>query len=293
MARGAFLAVTTAIGIALAGCAAVPVADEALDREAKAFAAKPGKAIVYVFRDDDAGEGVPMDVLLDGVPMGRSGPRTFFAFEAEPGRRTITSRAANEATLVVEAEAGRSHFVRQEARWGFTGGRTALVTVDEPTGRAGVAKCRLVPGTQAVEVRVEAADGRRAGPLDCVAANAFGARAFRAPGTVTVFASVTDLRIACRLPGGGEAAAVSVPQGVPRPAGRAAGEGRAAGATLGAAAGIAAGAVTAPVMGPGLAILVVAGSVVKGAEIGGIAGALATGGDPRYPSPIVLRLVSD
>src|SRR5690606_71823 len=131
------------------------VADEALDREAKAFAARPGKAMVYVFRDDDAGAGVAMDVLLDGVPMGRSAPRTFFAIEAEPGRHSVTSRAGNEATLVIEAEAGRHHFVRQEARWGFAHGRTALVPVDDAVGRAGVARCRLVPGTQAVEVRVE------------------------------------------------------------------------------------------------------------------------------------------
>ncbi|MBX3717971.1 MAG: DUF2846 domain-containing protein [Burkholderiales bacterium] len=291
--RCALLAVVAAIGIALAGCAGVPVADEALDREAKAFAANPGKAMVYVYRDGDAGEGVPMEVLLDGVPLGRSAPRTFFAFEAEPGRRAITSRAANEATLVVEAEAGRSHFVRQEARWGFTGGRTALVPVDEPTGRAGVAKCRLVPGTQAVEVSVEAADGRRAGPLDCVAANAFGPRAFRAPGTVTVFASVTDLRITCRLPGGGEATAVSGAVGAPVLASRAAAEGRGAGAKLGAVAGIAAGAASVPVMGPALAIFIAAGSVARGAEIGGIAGALAAGGQVSYPSPIVLRIVAD
>lgn len=293
MARGAFLAVTAAIGIAVGGCAGVPVADAALDREAKDFAPKPGKAMVYVFRDGDAGEGVPMDVLLDGVPMGRSGPRTFFAFDVEPGRRKITSRAGNESTLVVEAEAGRNHFVRQEARWGFTGGRTALVAVDEAVGRDGVAKCRLVPGTQAVEVRVEPADGRWAAPLDCVAANAFGARAFRAPGTVTTFASVSDLRIACRLPGGGEADTVSGARGAPVPAGRAAAEGRAAGAKLGAVAGIAAGAAAVPVMGPGLAILIGAGSVLKGAEIGGIAGAVTAGGEPRYPSPIVLRVVAD
>lgn len=291
MALCAFLAVTAAIGLALAGCAAVPVADEAFDREAKVFAAKPGRAIVYVFRDDEAGEGVPMEVLLDGVPMGRSAPRTFFAFESGPGRHTITSRAANESTLEVEAEAGRIHFVRQESRWGFAGGRTALVPVDEATGRAGVAKCRLVPGTQAVEVRVES--GAWTGLLDCVAVNAFGPRAFRAPGTVTVFASASDLRIACRLPGGGEAAAVSGAVGAPVPASSAAAEGRVAGAKLGAVAGIAVGAASVPVMGPGLAMFIAAGSVVRGAEFGGIAGALAAGGQARYPSPIVLRIVAD
>jgi len=165
--------------------------------------------------------------------------------------------------------------------------------VDEATGRSGVAKCRLVPGTQAVEIRVESEAGAWAGPLECVAANAFGARAFQAPGTVTVFASVTDLRIACRLPGGGEAAAVSGAVGAPVPASRAAAEGRGGGAKLGAVAGIVAGAASVPVMGPGLAIFIAAGSVVRGAEIGGIAGALAAGGQVRYPSPIVLRIVAD
>ena len=215
--RCAVLAFVAAIGMAVAGCAGVPIADEALDREAKAFAAKPGRAVVYVFRDDEAGEGVPMEVLLDGVLLGRSAPRTFFAFEAEPGRHAITSRAAN----------------------------------------------------------------------------AFGPRAFRAPGTVTVFASVSDLRIACRLPGGGGATSVSGGVDAPVPASRAAAEGRATGAKLGAVAGIAAGAASVPVMGPGLAIFIAAGSVARGAEIGGIAGALAAGGQVSYPSPIVLRLVAD
>ncbi|MCM2326757.1 MAG: DUF2846 domain-containing protein [Lysobacter sp.] len=280
-------------GLAIAGCASVPVAGDALDREAKAFAVKAGKANLYVFRDDAAGAAAYIDILLDGVPMGRSGPLTYFAFEVDAGARTLTSRAENEASVTLAIEAGRNYFVRQESLPGWLYSRTRLRVVDEATGRAGVASCRLVPGTQEVEVRVESTDGAWRGPLACEASNAFGSRSFEAPGTVTVFASASALSISCRAPAGAVATVTATPPGVDASPAERAKAGAAAGAGVGAIAGIAVGAAAVPVMGPALAIMIAAGSIAKGGEIGGMAGALGAGEALRYPSPIVLRIVGN
>jgi len=283
--------VVACVGVAIGGCASVPLADDVRDREAKSFAVKPGKANLHVFRDDTAGAAVFIDVLLDGIPMGRSGPLTYFAFEVDAGSHTLASRAENEASITLAVESGRNYFVRQESLPGWLYSRTRLRVVDEATGRAGVASCRLVPGTQEVEVRVESADGAWLGPLACEASNAFGSRRFEAPGTVTVFVSTSALRISCRAPAGTFATAIARPPGAEASPGEKAREAGAVGAGIGAIAGIAAGAAAVPVMGPALAIIIAAGSIAKGAEIGGIAGALGAGEALRYPSPIVLRIV--
>jgi hypothetical protein len=43
-------------------------------------------------------------------------------------------------------------------------------------------------------------------------------------------------------------------------------------------------------MGPAFAALLALGSVLKGAEIGGIVGAVSAGDVVAYPSPIVVRI---
>ena len=285
--------VVACAGLAIAGCASVPVADDARDREAKSFAVQAGKANLYVFRDDTAGAAAFIDVLLDGIPMGRSGPLTYFAFEVDTGTHTLASRAENEVSITLAVEAGRNYFVRQESLPGWLYSRTRLRVVDEATGRAGVTSCRLVPGTQEVEVRLESEIGARPGPLACEATNAFGSRRFEAPGTVTVFVSASALRISCGVPAGAVATATTRPPGAGASPAEKAREGAAVGAGVGAIAGIVAGAAAVPVMGPALAIMIAAGSIVKGGEIGGMAGALGAGEALRYPSPIVLRIVGN
>jgi hypothetical protein len=284
--------VATCAAAAIGGCATFPAADEATDREAKTFAVSPGRANIYLYREEGPGEAVVMDVLLDGVPMGRTGPRTYFVFDVEPGSHTLTSRAENESSVTLAVEAGANRFVRQEVRMGVWYARTRLAVVDEPTGRAGVAQCRLVPGTQEVEVRLESEGARPAGPLACEASNAFGVRRFTAPGTVTVFASGSPLRIGCGAKGGEGAAGFATVPGAGGPSGTVQ-DAATSGAALGAVAGIVAGAAVVPVAGPAFAILIAAGSVAKGHEIGSVAGALGGGQAVRYPSPIVVRIALD
>lgn len=150
--------------------------------------------------------------------------------------------------------------------------------------------CASTQSTQTLEVLVQADAPAWSGPLPCKAANPSGEWQFDAPGAVTVRTSVSPLRVACTLPGG----ASSEPSVISARAGSAtregAREGASAGAKVGGGVGAAAGIAAAPVMGPAFALLLVVGSAIRGAEIGGLVGAVSSGGGWEYPSPITLRI---
>ncbi len=149
-----------------------------------------------------------------------------------------------------------------------------------------------VPHEQAIEVRVEAESPVWAGPLACQASNSSGTWLFSAPGTVTVLPSTASLQIVCQVPAGAvaEPSITSPGKASQRERSR---EGAATGAKVGAGAGVALGAAAAPVMGGPFAILIAAGAVIKGGEIGGLVGAFRSGEKNRYPSPVVLHIKSE
>ena len=67
-------------------------------------------------------------------------------------------------------------------------------------------------------------------------------------------------------------------------------KGASTGAKVGAGAGAALGVAAAPVMGPTFAVLMVVGGALRGAEVGGIVGAVTADDIVEYPSPIVIRI---
>lgn len=133
-----------AVALVLSGCAAVPMADQAQDQRAKTFAVAPGKANIYVYRNELLGAAIKMNVTLDGKVVGSTGARTYLALEVEPGRHTLTSIAESDATLDLTTTAGKNYFVWQEVKMGLLSARSRLQLVDEAKGRADVADCQLV-----------------------------------------------------------------------------------------------------------------------------------------------------
>lgn len=128
----------------LTGCASVPKASPELDARAKTFAVAPGKANIYLYRNESMGGAVKMDVSLDGKAMGQTSAQTYFMFEVAPGKHIIASRAENEVMQEVIAQAGKNYFIWQEVKMGVMYARNKLNLVDEATGRAGVAECSLI-----------------------------------------------------------------------------------------------------------------------------------------------------
>lgn len=158
---------------------------------------------------------------------------------------------------------------------------------------ASLAGCaHRAPVLQTIEVRVEADSPDWTGPLACQASNSAGIWPFTAPGSVAVLPSTAPLQITCQSPAGSFAEpSVTLPT---RPSQRErAREGASTGAKVGAGAGVVLGVAAAPVMGGAFAVLIAAGSAMKGGEIGGFVGAVRSGEQNRYPSPVVLRIRSD
>lgn len=151
MRKALWLSVTVATAALLSGaCSSISgmggihLAAADLSAQAKSQRPDPQKALIYVYRNETMGHPTRMEVSLDDRIAGKTGAKTFFMFEVEPGRHEITSEAENTDKLVVNAEAGKAYFVWQEVKMGGWYARNRLHLVDEPQGRAGVAECRLL-----------------------------------------------------------------------------------------------------------------------------------------------------
>jgi Protein of unknown function (DUF2846) len=280
------------VGLSLLGCASVPVEDAQRDAALKTFSIAPDQAGIFIYLNEFIGTAVKMEVWLDGVPLGQTMTKTYLYKSVAPGKHTITSIAENTDTLEVDIRAGSLAFIWQEPRMGFFRARTKLHLMNEAEGRAGVLSCRLAQSMallQTIQVRVEADDPAWGGPLACQASNSFGSWQFVAPGDVTVEPSMSPLHIRCQVAADAVAASATAPS-VPQAPAENARKGSTLGAQLGAGAGLALGVAAAPVMGPAFAVLLGLGSTLRGAELGGMVGAMTAGQGLVYPNPIAVHI---
>jgi hypothetical protein len=132
-----------------AGCASVPMASADADAAAKRFESVAGKSTIYIYRNEVFGGAVALTVSMDGKIVGRTGSKTFFALDVDPGAHEISSIAENTSTLKLNTAAGKRYFVWQEVKMGLWQPRSQLHEVDEATGRKAVLECkRLAPGLE-------------------------------------------------------------------------------------------------------------------------------------------------
>lgn len=139
-------AVLTAMTVS--GCASVQMASDAQDSAAKTFQVKPGKANIYVFRNETFGAALKMPVALNGGLVGDTASKTYLLMEVDPGRHTVVSKTENDSTVEVNAVAGQNYFLWQEVKMGLMSARSNLQLVDEKTGKAGVNECKLIEGVK-------------------------------------------------------------------------------------------------------------------------------------------------
>lgn len=134
----------SAIVLVASGCASVERAKPELDAAAKKFAVAPGKANIYLFRDEIFGGAIRMPVTLDGVLVGATGPKTYMALDVSPGAHKLVSQAENESVLELTTDPGRNYYVWQEVKMGLWTARSQLQQVDEVRGKEGVMKSELL-----------------------------------------------------------------------------------------------------------------------------------------------------
>jgi hypothetical protein len=128
----------------ISGCASVPMASPEADASAKTYQADPSKASIYIYRNEVFGAAVKMPVLLNNVLVGDTTSKTYIFRQVDPGTHVITSKTEKDVTLSLDVQAGNNYFVWQEVKMGAFAARSQLHLVDEATGKAGVAECKLV-----------------------------------------------------------------------------------------------------------------------------------------------------
>lgn len=135
-----FLISIVAVAALLGGCASVAMAPSSADTAAKTFQTTPGKANIYIFRDETFGAAIHLPVALDGNSIGSTAAKTYFLVTVDPGSHTISS---GDSKVTLDTEAGKNYFVWQEVKMGVLEAHAKLHIVDTAKGEAGVKNCRL------------------------------------------------------------------------------------------------------------------------------------------------------
>ena len=135
-----------ALGIAvLSGCASVPMETPSADAALKSFPAPPAdKAVLYIYRDSFAGQGLKKTLKIDGEVIGETTNRTYFYRLVNPGNRVLATESEfSDNTINLMAIAGQNHYVRQSIKMGVFVGGAKLEVVPEATAQAQLQKCEL------------------------------------------------------------------------------------------------------------------------------------------------------
>lgn len=137
----------------LSGCASVNTASPALQAEAKSFPVQSDKGNLYIYRNENFGGAVTMKVSVNDIPIGRTGPKSFFWLKLKPGTYNVTSEAENTSTVTVPVEKGKDYFVWQEVKLGLLFARNNLQSVEPTEGKAGVLESQLIYVDPAIEIK--------------------------------------------------------------------------------------------------------------------------------------------
>lgn len=142
-----------AAACAISGCASVHKAGQDADARAKMFAPVADKAVVYIYRNEIMGAAIKLPVLVDGVAVGDTGPRSFLEVALPDGAHVITSKGEKDSTLSLNTTAGQVYYVWQEVKMGMWAASSMLHHVDATKGKAGVNESKLLE-TEAPAFRV-------------------------------------------------------------------------------------------------------------------------------------------
>lgn len=141
------IAIVATLALLASGCfgdASVKMASEDADRAAKQFPSIPGKANVYIYRNERNGSLIKFGLYLDGQPLAQTAKFTYVNVQLEPGSHAIRGHAHNDSEVTLEAKAGEVYFIWQESTLGTGfGASNELHIVDAATGKAGVNECEL------------------------------------------------------------------------------------------------------------------------------------------------------
>jgi Protein of unknown function (DUF2846) len=131
------------LAFSLVGCASVNMGDAKQDAALKTFTAPKDKVGVYVYRNENFGAAIKMNVELDGQHIGQTAAKTYLYKEVSPGKHTFITRAEENTTVEVDAKPGTLVYIWQEIKMGLFAARAKLQIVDQAQGQKGVMESTL------------------------------------------------------------------------------------------------------------------------------------------------------
>ncbi|MBB5190584.1 uncharacterized protein YceK [Silvimonas terrae] len=132
----------------LAGCASVPKGDAQQDLALKQFKAPAEKAGLYVYRNENFGAAIKMNVLLDNKQLGDTAAKTYLYTEVAPGKHQLVSKSETDSVLDFDAVAGKIYYVWQEIKMGTWSAGSKLQMMGEAEGKKGVSESSLAVTVQ-------------------------------------------------------------------------------------------------------------------------------------------------
>jgi hypothetical protein len=129
---------------ALSGCSNWARTDADTDALAKLMRPVEGKAVIYVFRNEEYSAPWPIGLSLDGKNMGSTDANTYYRWSVEPGQHILASHAENDEGIVLNTEAGRVYYVWQDVSMGYFRPRARLQEVDRQTAEIALRSCHLL-----------------------------------------------------------------------------------------------------------------------------------------------------
>ena len=113
------------------------------DTAAKSAPRKPGKANIYVYRNESMGAAIKMPVAVNGKLVGDTAAKTYLLLEVAPGQHIIMFEDRKHSTVTVNAVRRSNYFLWQEVKMGLMVARSNLqASGRETVGRVSKVQAR-------------------------------------------------------------------------------------------------------------------------------------------------------
>ena len=132
-------------------CQHIPLALPADDTQAKTFGTRADACGLYVYRDDHAAWNADLELELDGIEFGETGPGHYLFTWLPPGKHDLASHTDRDKRLPFVAKAGTLLFVRQTLAVGYWLADSKLDLVEATVGQKGVRACTRVQTAEEAE----------------------------------------------------------------------------------------------------------------------------------------------
>lgn len=147
------------------GCTSVELASSSDSEKAKEFNIEDSsKSQLYVYRPNHfVGQALKKAIWIDGLYVGQLMKHTFLVEQIEPGEHVISTESEfGNNQILINTEANKNYFVRQNIKLGVFVGGASIHEVSEEKGMEDVKKCDLIEPQRKESVNINPADIEKA-----------------------------------------------------------------------------------------------------------------------------------